>query len=263
MPASSHAGFADQGRRGGKSLGREQIAAAKQLLQKSQRLVVITGAGMSAESGVPTFRGVGAGLLDVGMPIEAFLSASNFRRDSLGVWRWHEALRAMVAAVEPHAGHVALATWEQRHPRRATIITQNIDGLHERAGSRDVLDMHGSAWRTRCEACNRTYDERRVPVDPLPPGCPTCDRDLRPDVVLYEEVPRYLDESFAALATADTVLVVGTSGLVYPAAGFVPLAKRLGAAVIEVNRERTPNSRLADVRLSEPAGVVLPDLLSS
>lgn len=238
-----------------------QLRQANEGLAQARRIAVLTGAGISAESGVPTFRGANSGLLDVGMPMEQFLSRSNFRHNPVSVWVWLERLRQLVAVLAPNEGHRALSALERGRPGSLTVVTQNIDGLHERAGSERVLDIHGSMWRTCCEECGATYEERRVPLPCLPPACPTCSKPLRPDVVLYEEVPRHLDATFRAVVESEALLVVGTSALVYPAANLMPLARSAGLFVVEVNAETTPNSHLAHVQLTGSAGDLLPLLL--
>ena len=212
------------------------LAAVKRLLRPESRVAVLTGAGVSAASGVPTFRGAADSLWENMRP-EELATPEAFARDPEKVWRWYDWRRGLVAACEPNAAHHALAALQDR-VASLTVITQNVDGLHQRAGSRDVVEFHGSLWRVRCTGCGRETEDHRVPL-PLPPRCDACGELLRPGVVWFgEAIPAAaLEAATAAAAGCDLLLVVGTSGVVYPAAGLARLAAETGAVVAEFNLE--------------------------
>jgi NAD-dependent deacetylase len=234
---------------------------AAELLQQVQRVAVLTGAGISAESGLPTFRGAG-GLWE-GHRLEDVATPTAFHRNPALVWRFYNARRAALAAVQPNAGHVALVKLEHRQGEgKFTLVTQNVDGLHRAAGSKRVVELHGSLARVRCTGCRETQERGHEPLPELP-RCGQCGELLRPDIVWFHETlpeDAWIEAENAAL-TCQCMLVVGTSGVVYPAAGLVELARRNGARVIEVNLERTRASDLMDITLVGPSGVVLPRLL--
>lgn len=236
----------------------EQAAA---ILKRSRRVVVMTGAGVSAESGVPTFR-ASDGLWE-GHPIEEVATPQGFLADPLKVWRFYDGRRQNIASVSPNPGHHVIAAWQERFPS-FTLITQNVDGLHQRAGSRVVLELHGSIWLVRCSQCQREREDRTVPLAAMPPRCGACGGMERPGVVWFGEIlPQdALSAASRAAVKADAVLVIGTSAVVYPAAGLVELASGSGADVIEVNPEPSALARLAAVALRGPSGVMLPALES-
>lgn len=214
-------------------------------LDRMGSLVVLSGAGMSRESGVPVFRGPG-GLWEGHRP-EDLARPRAFARDPETVWRWYRWRLGVIEAAEPHAGHRALARLEREGALRClTVITQNVDAMHQRAGSRNVLELHGNITRARC-----TRDcGARVPaatVDPEAPACACGSGRLRPDVVWYGESldPRTLAEAEARLLDADMVWVVGTSSVVYPAAALPAIAAERGTCVVEINPEPTPLSATA------------------
>ena len=224
---------------------------------------MLTGAGMSAESGVPTFRDAQTGLWSRFDPMQ-LASEPGFRADPLLVWRWYAGRRAAVAQAEPNAGHRALAAAEQSK-RRLSIVTQNVDGLHRRAGSTHVNEIHGSITRTLCLArCGYTEDDpARLPAGE-PPRCPRCGDWLRPGVVWFGEM---LDSDQLAAAeeaaeSSSVMLVVGTSGMVYPAAGLPSIARRAGAAVIVVNPAESELDEVARFVLRGTAATVLPRLFA-
>jgi len=233
-----------------------QLLQARELLRKSPRIAVLTGAGISAESGIPTFRGAG-GLWKNFRP-EELATPEAFNRDPETVWEWYLWRRELIAQAQPNAGHRALVELQERTPE-FTLITQNVDGLHDRAGSRRILKVHGDIWINRCGTCGRETGE--LPSQPLP-HC-TCGGLFRPGVVWFgEPLPKDVwREAEHAVSRADVFLVVGTSALVYPAAGLIPYAKQNGAAVIEVNLEQTTFSDTADVCLRGPAGEILPQII--
>jgi NAD-dependent deacetylase len=237
----------------------EKITTAKEWLATAQSVAVLTGAGISAESGLPTFRGPG-GLWRNHRP-EQLATPEAFRRDPKLVWEWYDWRRSVHAKCEPNGGHWALAELERRKGS-FLLVTQNVDSLHERAGSRAIVHLHGSLWRVRCIACGKEEPNEQVPLSPLPPEC-YCGGMLRPAVVwLGEPLPEQeLQRAITAAQSAQLFLVVGTSSVVYPAAALPRLALEHGARVIEVNPEATDLTRFADVSLRGPSGEILPQLV--
>jgi NAD-dependent deacetylase len=222
-------------------------------------VVVLTGAGMSAESGVPTFRGPG-GLWRNYRP-EDLATPEAFARDPATVWEWYAWRREKVALCQPNAAHRALVDIEKHVGQGAfTLITQNVDGLHEAAGSRHMLRLHGSLWSMRCTREGTRFADRRVPLGEIPPRCQQCGELLRPDVVWFGETldPEILQAAFDASQRARTLIVIGTSALVQPAASLPLVAKRNGARLVEVNPDETPLSAYADEALRGPAALELP-----
>lgn len=236
----------------------EQLQRARSLIFNARSVTVLTGAGISAESGVPTFRGA-AGLWKQFRP-EDLATPEAFARDPRFVWDWYAWRREILSRVTPNTGHLALATLEERVPE-FTLVTQNVDGLHQLAGSKRVLEVHGSIWILRCTVCGLEWLDRSVPLA-CPPLC-SCRGLARPGVVWFgEELPLKIWRSAEqAASTADVLLVVGTSALVYPAAGLVSLAQAVGAKVIEVNTEQTPISGIVDCALNGTAGKILPQII--
>jgi len=237
------------------------ILRARAWLKEAANVTVLTGAGISAESGVPTFRGAAA--LWKQFRAEDLATPEAFRRDPLLCWEWYNWRRAVLSTVRPNPGHYALAELERRNPE-FTLITQNVDGLHLEAGSERVLEIHGSIWSLRCTECKREWIDRRVPLE-LPPLCATCNGLARPGVVWFGESLNL--QTWAAAETAawnpDVFLVVGTSAQVYPAAGLVSLARDGGAKIIEVNLEPTPVSELVDCVLNGKSGEILPAVIGT
>jgi NAD-dependent deacetylase len=233
---------------------------AREWLAAAQSVAALTGAGISAESGLPTFRGPG-GLWRNHRP-EELATPQAFARDPQMVWEWYDWRRSVHAGAEPNAGHRALAALE-RTKREFLLITQNVDSLHERAGSRAVVHLHGSLWRVRCLACGREEPNEQVPLNPLPPRC-ACGGMQRPAVVWFgEALPEgELQAALAAARHAEVFLVVGTSSLVYPAAALPRVALASGARIIEVNPEATELSGSAHASLRGLAGEILPQLIS-
>ena len=237
----------------------EEAAAA---LKKAQHVCVLTGAGISAESGIPTFRDALTGLWANFNP-EDLATPEAFERDPKFVWDWYEFRRELIRKAEPNPGHFALAALARRVPR-FTLVTQNVDGLHQRAGSKGVLEYHGNILRDRCcveqVIADRSEDSRHGL-----PRCAACGGLLRPDVVWFgEAIPRGPMLAAAdAAESCDVFLSIGTSSLVYPAASLAESALRAGATVIEVNPERTDLSPAADVVLGGPSGLLLPRLLAA
>ncbi|MEE8391267.1 MAG: NAD-dependent deacylase [Anaerolineae bacterium] len=221
-------------------------------------VVVLTGAGVSAESGIPTFRGKG-GLWRNFRPQELATPAA-FRRDPALVWEWYDWRRGLIGSCAPNAAHETLAEMEATLPD-FTLITQNIDGLHQAAGSRNVLRLHGNIWHMQCLGCDRIVEDHRVPLPEIPPLCPKCGVLLRPDVVWFgESLSRdILEAAWAAAARSRFMLVIGTSALVQPAASLPLVALRNGARLVEVNPAETPLSEHAHEILRGPAAEVLPE----
>ena len=235
------------------------LEAVRKLVAEARSIVVLTGAGVSAESGVPTFRGP-EGLWREFRP-EDLATAEAFARDPRLVWEWYDWRRQKIAPAEPNLGHYALVTLEKRAPE-FTLITQNVDGLHAKAGSRNLLEIHGSLWRTRCCSCHERRENREAPLARIPPRCP-CEGLLRPDVVWFGE-PLPLDllrRATRALDACDLLLVVGTSGLVQPAASLGERVLARGVPVVEVNAEPTPQSASYTHSLLGKSGEILPRLL--
>lgn len=238
------------------------IDKANTILSASIAVACLTGAGVSAESGVPTFRDAQTGLWARFEP-ERLASPAGFADDPGLVWRWYMARLAGVEKALPNPGHFALAELARRSPD-FVLITQNVDDLHERAGSPDVIHLHGNIARFHCNRCGREHslqaEERGAPQ---PPRCAACGGYVRPSVVWFgENLPEdALTEAVDAMEACDLLLVVGTSGLVYPASQLPQIAKRAGARVIEINPQSGPLSPLADICLRGPSGVILPQLL--
>jgi NAD-dependent deacetylase len=228
-------------------------AELRQLFARANRVLVLTGAGVSAESGVPTFRGGGNTAVWKGMPFDVISSAEMVERDLPAVWEWFDYRRNFLEELTPNPAHYEIARWQERFAE-FTLVTQNIDGLHQKAGSREVIELHGSIWRARCTACGTAYSEKR------PDACLECGDLLRPDVVLFGEMlpPGAFELAAVRASECELCFVVGTSALVYPAAGLPEIAKAAGAYVVEVNPERTPLSSLCDEVITGKAGEVLP-----
>ncbi len=243
------------------------IARARTWLRDAARVVVFTGAGVSAESGIPTFRDSLTGLWARFDP-QRLATEAGFRADPALVWRWYAQRRAAVMNAQPNAAHAAIAAFEASR-RRVDVVTQNVDGLHRRAGSGSVLELHGDITRVKClegcgapEAIAAAFDWRCDPREP--PPCPRCGAPLRPDVVWFGELlpEAVLADAQAAAAACDAMLVVGTSALVYPAAELPALARRAGARLVVVDPHETAIDDIADARVHLPAAVALPPLLA-
>lgn len=235
------------------------VAQARDWIENARSIAVLTGAGISAESCIPTFRGPG-GLWNNHRP-EDLATPEAFARDPKLVWEWYDMRRQRVAAAQPNAGHRALARLEAHAPS-FTLITQNVDGLHRAAGSRNIIELHGNIWQVRCVACGRQEESRSVPLAPLPPRC-ACGGLLRPGVVWFgESLPiEATRQATLAAEKCDVFLVCGTSAVVYPAASLPDRALSSGAHVIEVNLEPTPFTSYAHISLRGRCGELLPQIL--
>jgi NAD-dependent deacetylase len=235
-----------------------QTTKAGDLVRKSRVPVVLTGAGFSAECGIPVFRGAG-GLWE-GFRPEELATPQAFHNDPEKVWRWYAWRREKVDAAEPHAGHRALVQWE-RNLGVVRIITQNVDGLHQRAGSKTVVELHGNMIRGRCVADGRVTGDWRA-TQSIPPRC-SCGELLRPDVVWFgESLPEGALELAAEwIRGADLLIVAGTSGVVAPASLLPNIARAEEIPVVEVNPEQTVLTPYVDLHVSGPAGEALPRLL--
>ena len=228
-------------------------------LRSAKKIVFFTGAGVSAESGIPTFRDASNSLWANVDPM-AVASIAGFNQDPERVWAWHDEMRKLFSGARPNAGHAAIAELEALlQPATVQVITQNIDGFHQEAGSSWVLEIHGAARRVRCHRrCGYVIPWE----DDTPHQCPACAAPLRPDVVWFGEA---LDEALFALAqeaaeNADVFCIVGASGIVYPAAGLVDTAKYAGAMVVEVNPGETPYTRIADYSVRTSSSEFFPSL---
>lgn len=237
------------------------IDEAIRILKDSKSLLVITGAGISAESGIPTFRGKD-GLWE-NFRVEDLATPYAFERDPVTVWRWYDWRRGIISRAEPNRGHLAIKELEEIF-EKFYLITQNVDGLHGRTGIKNMIEIHGNLWRVRCTRDKRTFMLLDVPLREIPPKC-ECGAILRPDVVWFgESIPSSLiDKSLSLIETFDTMLVAGTSGVVYPVASFPGIMKSRGGKVIEVNLERTPISQLADCTILGKTGEVLPEIVDA
>ncbi|MGD8719246.1 MAG: NAD-dependent deacylase [Candidatus Zixiibacteriota bacterium] len=233
----------------------------KDVIRNAGAIVVLTGAGVSAESGVPTFRGEDG--LWRNYRAEELATPGAFARDPLLVWEWYQWRRELIGACAPNAAHDFIARLEREHPGDFLLATQNVDGLHRLAGSRKLVEVHGNIWDVRCTSCGQGREDRTVPFPKLPPPCPDCGGTLRPGVVWFGEAlpEEAIGRAFAAAESCDLMLVVGTSAVVYPVAYLPELARRAGAYVVEVNPAETPLTPLANESWRGPAGEILGGLL--
>ena len=249
-----------------------EIANVASWLRAARAVTVVTGAGISAESGVPTFRGADG--LWRSFRAEDLATPEAFERNPELVWEWYRWRQTKIATAQPNAGHHALVRFESRMPA-FLLLTQNVDGLHTRAGSRRLVELHGNIWRARCVREGTVFDESRqsgvgsrqldtqaAAAAPISAGCPSCGALLRPDVVWFGESldPVVIGRALAAVETCEALLLVGTSGVVYPVAGFPAIARGHGARIIEINVEPTPLSQISHAVLRGTAATILPAL---
>lgn len=223
-----------------------------ELLTRDRRCVVLTGSGVSAESGIPTFRGEG-GLWKQYRP-EELATANAFKRDPALVWEWYNWRRDIIGKAEPNGAHLVIASMEQ-YFADFMLITQNVDGLHQRAGSRNILELHGSIWKNKCHECGRQFGE----IESAEPLQCECGGFIRPDVVWFGESlnREVLSAAFQKASGADICFIIGTSGIVQPAASIPLIAKENGSYLVEVNLERTPISSIADFFIEGKASGVM------
>jgi NAD-dependent deacetylase len=235
----------------------------RQWVAESRQIVVLTGAGMSAESGVPTFRDAQTGLWAQFDP-QQLATERAFRSHPQRVWDWYQMRREMIRQVVPNAGHLALAAFARQNPGRLTLITQNVDGLHQQAGHPHTIALHGNLAEDRwLDAPNACCQPGEL-LEGRPPTCPVCGNRRRPAVVWFgENLPEEaLRAAEQAVQGCDLMLVVGTSGVVYPAAGLALGAHQMGARVVVVNPEATELDRFATLCLRETAAQCLPTLFA-
>lgn len=233
-----------------------------QVVKTAVYVTILTGAGVSAESGVPTFRQAQTGLWAQYDPHDLATPAA-FRRDPKLVWDWYAWRRELVSQAQPNPAHLALVEMARRVPHFA-LVTQNVDNLHQRAGSQNVIELHGNITRIKCAKDGRIISSWSK-SDETPPRCPDCGHYLRPDVVWFGESlpPHALEQSMQLAQGSDLFFSIGTSALVQPAASLPLLAVENGAVLVEVNPDQTPLTRYADYALQGPAGEVLPALLQA
>jgi len=236
------------------------VRRAADALRRASTVTVLTGAGVSAASGIPTFRGKDG--LWRKVRAETLATAEAFEHDPKLVWEWYDWRRGMIRDAQPNAGHTVLARWT-RERSGTTVITQNVDGLHERANTHSITRLHGSIWHVRCwTGCARGREDWRddtVPLPTLPPRCPHCGGLVRPGVVWFGESldTSVLQRATAAAAGCDVFMAIGTSAVVYPAAELLPHARHGGATVIEINPEATNASGISDIVIRQRADEAL------
>ena len=230
----------------------------REKFESAKSVCVLTGAGISAESGVPTFRGGGNSAVWKGMPFDQISSARMVRENLSEVWEWFDYRRGVLQDCRPNAAHFALARWPDKFAD-FTLVTQNIDGLHAAAGSRDVVELHGNIQRAYCTNCEKRFDiAGKIPHSP--DVCDECGANVRPDVVLFGEMlpSGAFEQAEKKARECDLFFVIGTSALVYPAAGLAEIAKRGGAFLVEINPEATPMTGFCDETIRGRAGEILP-----
>ena len=251
-----------------------KLQQALEILNKASHVCILTGAGISAESGIPTFRDKQTGLWE-NYRAEDLATPSAFEQDPELVWSWYQWRRQLVQDKRPNPAHIALAKWQHANLQELTLITQNVDDLHEQAGS-PVTHLHGHLWRNRCSQCAKPYttllssqsDQQAAHDSPIDSyddkliSCAHCEGYIRPDIVWFGESLPVESWQIAeqAAANCEVFISIGTSSLVYPAAGLAQLAKQNGAKIIEINPSPTPNT-LVDITLAHKAGFILPLLV--
>jgi NAD-dependent deacetylase len=237
----------------------DPILQIAERVRAASKITVLTGAGISAASGVPTFRGK-EGLWRSYSPQE-LATPEAFQQDPKLVWEWYDWRRGLISKCRPNVAHQVLALWSERYPG-FTLITQNVDGLHEKAGALDVIRFHGSIWEVlcwnECKSSPARWVDETVPLPAIPPLCPYCGGIIRPGVVWFGEgIDREVLNRTGAALDCDLFITVGTSAMVYPAAGLVSEARGKGAFTAEINLEETPASDTVDLALQGPAEVIL------
>ncbi len=232
----------------------------RERLSSARRVTVLTGAGISADSGIPTFRGPEG--LWKNFRAEDLATPEAFARNPSLVWEWYNWRRELIATKKPNPAHQTLVDIEEKmNARHAAfcLLTQNVDGLHGFAGSRNMIELHGNIWKVRCTGCGAVTEDRRVPL-PIPPHCSSCGKMLRPHIVWFGESlnPGDVDQAIMALKNCDVMLVIGTSGVVQPAASFASTARAAGAFVVEINPDTS--SSVAHVALRGRAAEIVPQI---
>lgn len=237
-----------------------KVKKIRKRLEESKSLTVLTGAGVSADSGVPTFRGNDG--LWKNFRAEELATPQAFERDPKLVWEWYNMRREKLVTIKPNPAHHAITNLEGKIGD-FTLITQNVDGLHEKSGSQNILELHGNIWKVRCTECDSVTDNHNVPIEILP-YCDDCGGLLRPHIVWFGEMlpGDVLSSANAALGKCDMMLIIGTSGVVQPAASMAFIAKRAGAYIVEANLEATANSDIADEVIIGRADEIIPALAS-
>lgn len=241
----------------------EDISLLVARLKKARKILFITGAGVSAESGIPTFRGKEGWWRNYN-PME-LASPEGFARDPKTVWEWYNYRRQIIRQAEPNPAHITIAKFEQHFPL-VLVATQNVDGLHQAGGSKKLVEVHGSIWRTRCTRENLIFARDEIDTEKeIPPRCPHCGALLRPDVVWFgellpEEPLRLIDEFISSSPAIDITFVVGTSALFSYINHWALWTKYKGAMLVEINLDTTPLSESADLTFHYPAGEILPKI---
>lgn len=228
-------------------------------LRKAKKVSVLTGAGISAESGIPTFRGED-GLWNK-YRAEELATPQAFAKDPVLVWEWYNWRREIIGKAKPNKGHITIAKWENLFPS-FWVITQNIDGLHRLAGSRNIVELHGNIWKVRCTREGTIKENRDIPLKEIPPKCEDCGAILRPHVVWFGEslAREDIDMAEEISLSSEIMFVIGTSSVVYPAASLPFLTKRRGGIIVEINLAETPLTSYSDFFFKGKAGEVLPEI---
>lgn len=228
-------------------------------LRKARKVSVLTGAGISAESGIPTFRGEDG--LWKNFRAEELATPYAFAKDPVLVWEWYNWRREIIGKAKPNKAHIAIAKWENSFPS-FWVITQNIDGLHRLAGSRNIVELHGNIWKVRCTKEGTIKENRDIPLKEIPPKCEDCGAILRPHVVWFGESLSREDIELAEeiSLSSDVMFVIGTSSVVYPAASLPFLTKRRGGIIVEINLMETPLTSYSDFFFKGKAGEILPEI---
>ncbi len=230
------------------------------IITKSKYLLALTGSGISAESGIPTFRGKD-GLWKEYRP-EELATLQAFKKNPTLVWEWYDWRRSLIARASPNDAHKVLAWLEERDVLKM-LITQNVDGLHRRAGNKKIIELHGNIWRMKCMSCNNEVENYETPLKEIPPKCNVCHSMLRPSVVWFGESldPFLLNQSILHSSRCDVMMVIGTSAVIQPAASLPIMAKNNRAVLIEINPSETPISPIADYSLRLKASVAMKSLV--
>ncbi len=238
------------------------IAKAYELVSSSNEIVVLTGAGISAESGIPTYRGQ-EGLWRNYDPQELATPEAFFKNPKL-VWEWYDSRRTIMKNAKPNPGHFAITALE-KEKKDFTLITQNVDGLHSTAGTRNIIELHGSLWEIKCTECEKLEKNYQVPIPEIPPICSACGAVMRPNTVWFGEIipMERIDRCLFAIEQCDLLLIVGTSGVVEPAASMGLIAKKSEKPVVEINIDTTPGTGLYDASVMGKSGEILPLLVES